>query len=267
MAYFTQEEYDKMRCELLEQDFPCFDTMLHIANKTLTHYVEKECFMDPALRGGEHDWEIMQEVYIRLVKTCIPNFFLNEGNPNKDANNFRSWMFTVTSNIICDYTKKIKKIQFNESEEMPIDLSYHERNTMVITEKDLKRLKCAVATVLQSSSKPYIILTWFAQLIVISRLNVNRIESTDVIAKKFDSMTLDHMLNLLIAQSKQIEWLQLKTEMIEKLRGKMNEVQEDGIRMGDKKYHDFYMKKGSKSTISDWINRMNSLVKREEEKR
>ena len=50
------------------------------------------------------------------------------------------------------------------------------------------------------------------------------------------------------------------------IKSRLDERDDDGRRMGEKVYSDFYMKKGAKASISDWVNLMNNYIVKEEKK-
>ena len=69
---------------------------------------------------------------------------------------------------------------------------------------------------------------------------------------------------LVVEQATAIPWLQLERSQILTIKARLDEECSDGCRMGEKVYSDFYMKKGAKASISDWVNRMNNHVVKEE---
>ena len=76
-------------------------------------------------------------------------------------------------------------------------------------------------------------------------------------------MNLDQMLDFITKQSETIIWLNLNQCQLDDVRKKLDEKDSCGVRTGDKKYSDFYMKKGAKASVSDWVNRMNSRIEKE----
>ena len=135
---------------------------------------------------------------------------------------------------------------------------------MFSSDESFERLNNAFRIVIESDSKVYKVLTWVAQLIIILNSNVSKIESNDILIEQFDSMTLDAMFALIVEQATAIPWLQLERSQILSIKARLNEECSDGCRMGEKVYSDFYMKKGAKASISDWVNRMNNHVVKEE---
>lgn len=264
MNFFSNEEFDKMFREIASDESVCYDTLLYISHRSLMNAVRKWCYNDSALRGRQYEEDIMQEIQIRLIKNCVTGFFLRNGEPNYDPEGFKNWMFTLAINVKNDFAKKIRRIQFIESKELDdVTVGCYEEESFC-SDEGMERLANAFRIVIESDSKVYKVLTWVAQLIIIAELNVTKIESNEIIIKQFESLTLDAMLNLIIEQSAIIPWITLGDAQIKRLEERLDEIQPGGKRMGDMLYKDFYMKKGAKATISDWVNRMNNYIVKEE---
>ena len=74
------------------------------------------------------------------------------------------------------------------------------------------------------------------------------------------------MFAMIVEQAISIPWLQLDISQISLVKERLDEKQSDGRRLGEMFYSDFYMKKGAKASISDWVNRMNNYVIKEEKR-
>ncbi len=260
MKFFANEEFDKMFREIVGSDYVSYDTLLYISERALSNSVRKWCYNDPVLRGRQYEEDIMQEIQIRLIKNCITGFFLRNNEPNYDPEGFQSWLFTVAINVKNDFAKKVRRVQFIEVKELDENCAETYNDELFATEETFERLNSAFKIVIMSDSKVYKVLTWLAQLIIILNSDVSKIESNNILIEKFDAMTLDEMWSLISKQSSQIPWIQLEQSQLMILESRLNEIQADGRRIGSMRYNEFYMKKGAKASISDWVNRMNNYI-------
>ena len=78
MRSFTDEEYKIMIYELTEREPVCFDMLCAIAERTLKGTVYRWCSDDIDLRGKALEEDIMQDIFIRLIKTCVTHFLMRD---------------------------------------------------------------------------------------------------------------------------------------------------------------------------------------------
>lgn len=261
MGYITQTEFDKICEELLEREISCYDMLLFVTEKTVKNAVYSWCSNDPTMRGRGYEEDIMQEIRAQVALKTISDFLLKENNYNNSPSGFHGWLMQLARNKWCDFAKKIWKYQLFDTE-INEGVELIEESGLIISSKDVDRLNKSVDIVLGSMSRPHIILTWFAQFVVIANYNVNRTESNIYIAT-LEERTLDEILCIILNESKKIIWFQPNEQHVQKLKEKLDIIEEDGHRRGDRKYKEFYMKKGPIESISDWINRMNDKVLKE----
>ena len=74
-------------------------------------------------------------------------------------------------------------------------------------------------------------------------------------------MTLSEMWTSVTAASARIPWLRISADADARLRKMLAVPFSKDVRYGDMVYADFFMKKGAKASISDWVNRINSGLK------
>lgn len=259
-ALYSKTVFDKMIDEMLSKNGPKFDTMLYIVDTLLANPVRRWCYEDPALRGKQYEDDIMQEIRIRLIKTCIPNFlFRKEGAINNDPDGFKSWLFRVAMNIRNDFAKKIRKRQFNETEEL-IDESLSESPESEVSGNEYERLSFAFSIVLNSGSGVYKVLTWIAQALLVLNCDMTRVDATNELIKRFDSMTINDMYTVIINDAALIPWLRINELQKNSICTELKKLHHSGKIIGEMKYCEFYMKKGSRASISDWVNRMDGLI-------
>lgn len=266
MKFFTNEEFDQMYREIVIEKPICYDTMLIVAERTLIGSVRKWCNEDPLLNNDYHVDEVMQRVRIRLFQKCVTGFFLRNNEPNYDPEGFKNWLFTVALNVKKDYAKKVRQESFHEGNEIEgFEPVAPPEDDTSCSEEELERLNRAFRIVIGSGSKVHIVLTWLALMITMKNREFTKINSTDFVVRVFDSMTLDAMLALIVRHAKAIPWLQLDENSYDSLKNRLDKTDKNGVRTGDKVYHDFFMKKGGKASVSDWAYRMNQIIEKEEE--
>lgn len=267
MAAFSREEFGIMLDELLVREPASFDMLCRIAEKTLRPSVYRWCGADPSLKGRGFEEDILQEIYIRLIKTCVTGFFLRSGvhgEVNDDPEGFRRWMFRVAENIKRDFSEKVRRIRLRSesfsdgdgrlaSDSGPSGESAGERT---------ERLRAAFEVVLSADAQPYKVLTWIAQCLFMAELDVTKIRSNELILENFEQKTLFEMRDMLLRAAESVPWLGLTAAERARLDRALDEPYGDGRVYGSVRYGEFFMKKGGKATISDWMNRMNSLIRR-----
>lgn len=267
MNFFTIEEFDRMYSEIVIESPIRYDTMLEIAERMLKGSVCKWCNDDPYLCGEDHIDEVMQLIRIRLYQKCVTGFFLRNGEPNYDPEGFKNWIFTVALNVKRDYAKKVRRTSFKEGVEPdgfdPSDPTGGDDHA--VSDEELEKLNRAFQIVIGHPSKVHIVLTWLAMMLLIAARGVSKIEATDALVRAFDSMTLDAMLDMILRYQTAIPWLQLDEADLVSLKERLNKTDQNGVRLGNRVYHDFFMKKGGKASVSDWIYRINQIVEEEED--
>lgn len=93
----------------------------------------------------------------------------------------------------------------------------------------------------------------------IIEVDVTKIQSNDAIITAFSEKTLFEMKDILLGFADKIDWIVIAPEQIEKINRALNAEFKNKL-IGEIKYKDFFMKKGGKASISDWVNRMNRLI-------
>lgn len=266
MKFFTDEEFDTIFREIVLERPSCYDTMLLVAERMMMGSVRKWCNEEPCINNEYHVKEIMQLIRIRLYQKCVTGFFMRNGEPNYDPEGFKNWIFTVALNVKRDYAKKVRQLSFKEgngSDDFePTDPT--PAPILSISEEELAKLNRAFSIVIGHHSKVHIVLTWLAMMLLIAVHEFSKIEATDVLVRAFDSMTLDAMHGLILRYMTAIPWLQQDESSLASLQKRLDTKDKNGVRTGDKVYHDFYMKKGGKASVSDWAYRMNQIVEKEE---
>lgn len=259
MEIITEEEFGLVCSEIMDAPIPRFDALAAVAYKVLGKYIENLCKNDMYLgKDGKHADDIMSEIQIRLIKKSVSGFFMRDGVPNYSREEFIKWLFTVAKNVKRDYAERVRREEFKKNKL----LQQETENKITVSNSAYDRLRSAFEAVVTSDSKVYKVLTWLTVMIIIGRQNVSKIEATDTLVKMCDGMTLDEMYGLVVKQSEYIGWMKLDGQVDAEMERRLNAEHESGRRMGSMVYSDFYMKKGPKATVSDWINRMNGYIER-----
>jgi DNA-directed RNA polymerase specialized sigma24 family protein len=262
----TVEEFHTMAEELLYRQPACFDTLYGIANRVLRSSVERWCREDGDLKGRGCEDDVMQEIHIRLIKTTVTRFLLRDGvqGPyNDDPAGFEDWMFTVAHNVQRDYARRVRLVTMRTTDLEEAELA--DRKDPYQTGEDrqrTERLAEAFQIVLSSDTQIYKVLTWMAQCLFIVELDVTRIQSNELILQQFADKSLYDMHEQLLRSARNLPWLQISPDQQRHLQEALDAPYDRQRCYGHVKYREFFMKKGGKATISDWVNRMNSMIKR-----
>lgn len=271
MHSLTEEEFEQIIFELLETKPAKYDALCAAAAKLLTAPLRRKCAEMPALGQVCTYEDLLSETYIRLIKCAIPNFFLRTETVNRDREGFCRWMYTVAGNICRD------KIRYSVSHEAlslegesetedaaPLQIADPSAEKPFAASEENAILAAAFETVLKMDMQVYKTITWVAQAVMILTEGVTKIESNDLLIQRFENMTLEAMWEEIRRAAKRLPWLRISDAAETRLR-KIFDTKVNTIRYGDMRYGDFYMKKGAKASISDWVNRINASVRRKTE--
>lgn len=266
MAYFTEEEFHKMLTELSEGNPDGYATLYFIAEKTVKKTVYRWCAGNKMTRGYEED--VMQEVHLRLIKKCITGFLKKDGVLNDDPEGFKNWMFKVARNIYIDFAKKISAIPLDitdTSDEDATEPEIEDSDNELYNEDDYDydALNSYFEFVFESSSEIHIVMTWVAVMLAVIRGGLNRSEATVYVTSVFSNATMDELLDFIVKGSEKVLWLNIDEDLIGRIKSRLDKTDSEGRRTGSKKYGEFYMKKGDRASVSDWVNRMNERIIKE----
>ena len=267
---FTRDEFDVMVNELLYKDPISFDMLCQIAEKTLRPSVVNWCKTEDCLRGRGYEDDIMQEIHLRLMKTTVDYFLLRddiEGPYNDNPEGFEDWIFFVAKNIKRDFANKIRNRDFTTDDiDDPAIGEIPSSDYEDDTEENVDRLKQAFSIVISSDVGIYKVLTWLAQFIFILEYDISKIKSNELIIAAFENKNLYDMYDMILTASNKIPWIVITREQNEKILEALRKKRTGNVSYGETKYKDFFMKHNGevsgKKSISDWMNRMNDMIKR-----
>lgn len=261
--------YKTLVCDILKNEYPKYDNLIIFVHDLLNPLVKKWCYNDSVLRGGLHVEDIMQEIQLRVIKKCENYFFKPvDGRTEKTCDDFKAWCIVVAKNYFITYCvkqKNRKEVELDLSLNTEKQFSFEDTNFShreTIDEKREKLQKC-FEIVFDLKSKPHIVLTWLSISLFMIECDLNKIESTHLLVKKFSNLTLTEMFDIIIDIIQKNDWLQIELEQIEKQKQKLEVIDNmTGKKIGDMKYSDFYMGKGPEMSISDWVNRVNAQIRK-----
>ena len=105
-----------------------------------------------------------------------------------------------------------------------------------------------------------------AQFIFILEYDISKIKSNELIITAFENKTLYDMYDMILTASNKIPWIVITREQNEKILEALRKRRNGNVSYGETKYKDFFMKHNGevsgKKSISDWMNRMNDMIKR-----
>ena len=184
---------------------------------------------------------------------------------NNDPKGFKSWIITVADNLKRDFANKVRNVDFKTEN---IDDSKFEPTSIQddMDEERKQQLRQAFNIVLSADVNVYKVLTWIAQFIFVIDCDVTKIQSNEKIIEIFEQKTLFEMYDMLRALSKHIDWIEISPEQNKKIISELNKPWNAEHVYGEIEYKEFFMKvngkKSGKKSISDWMNRMNNMLRK-----
>ena len=292
MTAITQEEFDRIVHEMTAEKPARYDTLCAVAERLLWRKLERRVASTPALARCCTAEDLLSEVYIRLIKCTIPNFLYRDDTLNNDPEGFARWVYTVAGNICRD---KCRSAAARQTVALDADPDDEDAPYLQIADPDAElpfevdestdMLRAAFERVLDMDVQVYKIITWAAQAVLILSADelkdiplkeeaeslgslakaqasgVTKIQSNELMIRAYEHMTLSEMWASVTAASARIPWLKISTAADDRLRKMLAAPFSKDVRYGDMVYADFFMKKGAKASISDWVNRINSGLK------
>ncbi len=267
----AQKEFDIMVQEMIGGDTPQYDMLIEIAEQVLRPHIKRWMFKLPALKQYGTDDDIMNDVHVLLITRTISSFLLKNGanEPvNNDPDGFCAWIYTVARNHVWSlFRDKINPDQKHLApillEELGVDIF----EEMAEIERGRSDLNDSFSKVMGMNTAIYKKLTWAAQFVIIASTNRAKHHTSDLIDKRFSEVSLFAMYKMIkMAARRNVHWMELSPELDEMVLFELNKTDDDGNLYGDELYKNFYMAKGGKASISDWINRINTILRREADK-
>lgn len=266
---FTQEEFDTMVNQLLVEEPVSYDMLCMIADKVLRPTVIYWCKNEDSLRGRDCENDIMQDIYLRLIKKTIGYFLLRsdmDDQVNLDPEGFEDWLFRVARNIKRDHARKNRSHDIKNTELDGSETAEMTSDWTGIGEDRVERLRAAFDVVISADVSVYKTLTWLAQSLLVLYLDITKIRANEQILEKYSHRTLNEMYDSLRQISGQIPWMHISENQHRKIRAALDAPWEKDMTFGQLPYRTFFMKyrgeESGKKSISDWVNRLNAIIRR-----
>ena len=268
---FTEEEFETILQEVVidGDNSVKFATLSLVAERLVRPKVAQWCRSGGLLKP-QHEDDLMQEIHMRLMKNVVVRFVLpskpTEGML-RNADGFRLWLFSEAKYEKMNFLKKLYKHARNTigwEEAFPFGEDgrrYLERVEKNAEESDLPLLKKVFHIAVGLRSRPYKILCWLAIFLCIAG-GRTKIEANDIVDAAFSETTLYEMNRRVFAIAARIRWLEVTDTDEKMLMDALSRSEEDGVCYGERFLKEFYMKKGAKSSLSDWFHRINEQIQK-----
>ena len=256
---FKREEFDKVLHELFVEQPARFDTLCDVVGREILPTVRSWCATDSALVGRNCEEDIVQDTIVKVIKYCITGFFLRNGRetPNDDMDEFCRWIYTVARNVKRDYSNSYRErlfVDYNELEERIGD---------EIGEDHRKEELASVFDIVFSLDMGvHKLLAWLAVSVTILDETDKRMVATEMVVERFAKKTLDEMWAYTLKKLRDYPSLMPTESEIETVRAALDARDGLGFRLGEREFYTFFMAKGGKYSVSDWLHKINQLIKR-----
>ena len=247
-------------------------SLFDISEAFLKPFVTKTTRRFPSLSSGEFDEDIYHDILLCLIKTSVDRFLYKDGTFNNDPEGYLKWSYTLAKNIIYNYARK-QRVRTVREQPLP----ENESDSYMLAERDPELASIGVSDTLEecfkaavySDSAIYIIIIWLLRAVLLAEaVNLPGLthiddpgKAADYIVSFFSEKTLGEIYAVLVVSSKSLPWMDFEGAEGERMDGLLS-APFDGVPIGERKLCEFYMKKGDKATISDWVNRMNVRIRR-----
>lgn len=268
----SEQDFLAIREDILEREPAKFDRLYRAADTLLRPYVKSKTRNTQAARSDPNFVDdILQDIHIKLIQTIVTHFFLRDGSEgeHKDALGLTRWMFVVARNTtLTALTKNSQRIplsliQDNDDEEeyeLPIVDNDVNRQPGTMMEQREAVSQC-FNFVIDSGSAGHIVLAFLMISLLTLESGGNRIEAERLFAQKFADKPLDDILDTFRAGVHLKPWLEISNAQLDRFKEKLD-APINGQRSGEYPLKDFAMKKGLEASLSDWLNRMDSRLKK-----
>ena len=266
MRGFSDDEYRQIIENLFYREPADAELLITVVDRLYKNRIKSWCYSQPVLVGRGYEEDILQELKIKVLTQSIPFFFLKKGvefGINDNPDEFAKWLQEVAKNLQTDYLRRQLAVTARirgmaEWEDFP----QKEGPNLAETEEQQTILAKAFKVVLNSDSSAHIVLSWIASFLLIYEYGMKSCHVSKEIVQAFEEKTLNEMRDYLIQSAGRIPWLSLSAKQTDKLDAALNQKYDEEHTFGQMKYSAFFMKSGGKSSISNWNNRMNNLVRR-----
>lgn len=269
---FTREEFNTMVQEVLYTVPSRFDTLCQMAEITLRPLVTSWCKNEDVLKNRGLEEDLMQSIKLHLMKIVVHGFLRNdrsEGTYNDNPEGFAHWMCKVAKNYKRDYVNKLRNEGYRIDPNEPSEDIVAPASDWAKRQEQLQGLRYAFNVVLSSDIKVYKVLTWLAQVIFVVDKDMKHHKANALIVTVFENKTLNEMYHMLLTAADRVPWMTITQEQHRRIMTALCQPWDEELTYGEMPYSTFFMKcrgeVAAKKSVSDWINRVNGMVRRRAE--
>lgn len=264
MRKFSDKAFEDIIAELFEVPSRA-DTLLAVIDQVYRKRIQRWCITHNDVIGGGYEEDILQDIKIKILTHCVSSFFLRngvDGGINTHPDEFAKWMNTVVKNTQKDILESHKRRNntVRPIGEKDIPDPIHDDPAAADTQQQI--LSKAFAVVINADSGAHIVLTWIASFLFIYQYGSESCHVAGDLVEAFEKKTLYEMRDVLLGAARRLPWLILSKHQLRNLNASLQRSFDDTRCCGEVQYREFFMRSGGKSSISNWNNRMNKLVKR-----
>ena len=255
----NREEFDTILHELFVEEPARFDTLCDVVGREILPTVRSWCATDNALVGRGCEDDIVQDTIVKVIKYCVTGFFLRNGRtePNTNSDEFCRWVTTVAKNVKRDYSNSYRERIFVDYDEL------EERIGDEIGEDHIDEEVASVFDIVFTLDMGvHKLLAWLSVSLTILGETDTRIVATETVVDKFANKTLDQMWSYILTRLRNYPSLMPTETEIANVYASLNKCDKLGFRIGEREFYTFFMAKGGKYSVSDWLHKINQLIKR-----
>ena len=275
----------RIRNGINEDNTEVLNDLFLFVNERLSSYLIKR------VKNINDREDLKQEIELKILKNIQIGYFCNDksGADNLQPENFCRWMYTIARHTLCDYYKVTDKrnqmeidVVFNDvdcfggrdlnKENFSSSFSHIEQQCFLTDETEL--FFKMYDEVVRMKAPTYKVLSWMIYglyIIVLGKKAASFVEDHCESMELFD--ILDHFIKMMIVYTEALSENHIvhdKKILIEEwyniLNERLIEEEYEGQAIGNCVYSTFFMKKGGKASVSDWVNRINAKLKKAEQK-
>ena len=265
----SESEYLEIANKIIAGDDRGYEMLFERAEKNLRGYVRWKCH---SMDIGSLEDDVMQDFKLKLFTSVVLKYFKRDGMElNPDYIGFSAWMKKVALNVILDnlrWNNKLNSKTVTSIEDLDGDGESGILDNLPSDEDSLEdrfikieAIAECMDTVICSGNSVYKIIAWLGHRILVYKRGLEDLDANRTLTELAEQKTLYDMYDAILGESDSIKWLCLSEAHKEKIEKELAKVV-DGRVMGDRLFSEFYMSKGPESTISDWRNRIEEMLKK-----
>ena len=259
---FSEAEYQRAVSELFDNTTASFEGLCTVADALLRPVVTSWCAATPVLSGRMCEDDIVQEVQLRMIKYVINDFYLRErSDPNRDSHEFRLWLFRVAKNAKNSYIASLCRTATTDITPFEESIAADENECDYEREDASLAIGRAIHSVVALRVGVHKILAWLLVSLIILNEDEKRSSATDKVVLSFADKTLYEMMRAVEREIAKHPFLRLSVHDRESLYEALRE-NGGGVPVGECRFSSFFTSKGGNYSVSDWIYKINTSIRR-----